>query len=129
MKRYKWIVGLMMSVSLGVSAQEASEKIFTPPFDFPLTLSGNFGELRANHFHGGLDFKTQGAVGKPIRNIADGYVSRVTVTPGGYGQDFTDMVFEGKHNNFNFVMEVNDLQININLETGVIRKIRRHDNE
>ena len=86
MKRYKWIVGLMMSVSLGVSAQEASEKIFTPPFDFPLTLSGNFGELRANHFHGGLDFKTQGAVGKPIRNIADGYVSRVTVTPGGYGQ-------------------------------------------
>ena len=35
MKRYKWIVGLMMSVSLGVSAQEASEKIFTPPFDFP----------------------------------------------------------------------------------------------
>ena len=86
MKRYKWIVGLMMSVSLGVSPQEASEKIFTPPFDFPLTLSGNFGELRANHFHGGLDFKTQGAVGKPIRNIADGYVSRVTVTPGGYGQ-------------------------------------------
>ena len=86
MKRYKWIVGLMMSVSLGVSAQEASEKIFTPPFDFPLTLSGNFGELRANHFHGGPDFKTQGAVGKPIRNIADGYVSRVTVTPGGYGQ-------------------------------------------
>ena len=30
------------------------------PFDFPLTLSGNFGELRANHFHGGVDFKTQG---------------------------------------------------------------------
>ena len=51
-----------------------------------MALSGNFGELRANHFHGGVDFKTQGVVGKPIRCIADGYISRVTVTPGGYGQ-------------------------------------------
>ena len=42
--------------------------------------------MRANHFHGGVDFKTQGVVGKPIRCIADGYISRVTVTPGGYGQ-------------------------------------------
>ena len=64
----------------------AQEKPFISPFDFPLLLSGNFGELRANHFHGGVDFKTQGVVGKPIRCIADGYVSRVTVTSGGYGQ-------------------------------------------
>lgn len=59
---------------------------FRSPFDFPLSLSGNFGELRSNHFHGGVDFKTQGVVGKPIHCIADGYVSRVLVTPGGYGQ-------------------------------------------
>lgn len=58
---------------------------FGVPFDFPLTLSGNFGELRSNHFHGGLDFKTQGVVGKPIRCIADGYISRASVAPGGYG--------------------------------------------
>lgn len=83
---YRWIAGLMVGMSLGVSAQDTSGRLFIPPFDFPLALSGNFGELRANHFHGGLDFKTQGTVGKPIRNIADGYVSRVTVTPGGYGQ-------------------------------------------
>lgn len=67
-------------------AQEKPENPFVAPFDFPLMLSGNFGELRANHFHGGVDFKTQGVVGKPIRCIADGYISRVTVTPGGYGQ-------------------------------------------
>ena len=42
--------------------------------------------MRANHFHGGVDFKTQGEIGKPIHCIADGYVSRVSVTPGGYGQ-------------------------------------------
>lgn len=69
-----------------ISAQEKTINTFISPFDFPLSLSGNFGELRANHFHGGVDFKTQGVVGKPIRCIADGYVSRVTVTPGGYGQ-------------------------------------------
>ena len=86
MKGYKWLIVVMMSLSMATFAQNTSEKLFVAPFDFPLLLSGNFGELRANHFHGGLDFKTQGVVGKPIRNIADGYISRVTVTPGGYGQ-------------------------------------------
>ena len=58
---------------------------FRVPFDFELLLSGNFAELRSNHFHSGLDFKTQGVVGKPIRCVADGYISRATVQPGGYG--------------------------------------------
>ena len=39
------------------------------PFDFPILLSGSFGELRSNHFHSGIDFKTQGAEGKPIRAV------------------------------------------------------------
>lgn len=55
------------------------------PFDFPILLSGNFGELRNNHFHAGLDFKTQGVEGKPIHAVADGYVSRISVSPWGYG--------------------------------------------
>ena len=76
----------LMGVLPGVQAQEKPGNPFVSPFDFPLLLSGNFGELRANHFHGGVDFKTQGVIGKPIRCIADGYISRVTVTPGGYGQ-------------------------------------------
>ena len=76
----------LVSVPMALTAQEKSVNPFISPFDFPLLLSGNFGELRANHFHGGVDFKTQGVVGKPIRCIADGYISRVTVTPGGYGQ-------------------------------------------
>ena len=76
----------LMGCPLMLPAQEKPENPFISPFDFPLLLSGNFGELRANHFHGGVDFKTQGVVGKPIRCIADGYISRVTVTPGGYGQ-------------------------------------------
>ena len=77
----------MMSLLFGampLRAQVANPQ-FGVPFDFPLLLSGNFGELRSNHFHGGLDFKTQGVTGKPLMAIADGYISKVTVTAGGYG--------------------------------------------
>ena len=81
-----WFLGLLMGASAALPAQEKPTNPFISPFDFPLLLSGNFGELRSNHFHGGVDFKTQGVVGKPIRCIADGYISRVTITPGGYGQ-------------------------------------------
>ena len=80
------ISGLLLGVFITSSAQEVKNLQFVPPFDFPMLLSANFGELRSNHFHGGLDIKTQGQVGKPIHSIADGYVSRATVSEGGYGQ-------------------------------------------
>ena len=73
---------LLGSISL---VAQTTEPRFGVPFDFPLYLSGNFGELRSNHFHGGLDFKTQSVTGKPLLAIADGYISKVTVTAGGYG--------------------------------------------
>jgi len=41
--------------------------------------------LRNNHFHSGIDFKTQGVEGKPIHAVQDGYVSRISVSPWGYG--------------------------------------------
>ncbi len=56
------------------------------PLDIPLLLSGNFAELRAHHFHAGLDFKTQSKTGFPVYAAADGYVSRVKVSTGGYGK-------------------------------------------
>jgi hypothetical protein len=55
------------------------------PFSFPILLSGNFGELRNDHFHAGLDFKTQGVEGKSVRAVEDGYVARIVVSPWGYG--------------------------------------------
>lgn len=55
------------------------------PFDFPILLSGSFGELRSNHFHSGIDFKTQGVEGKAIHAVKEGYVSRISVSPWGYG--------------------------------------------
>jgi murein DD-endopeptidase MepM/ murein hydrolase activator NlpD len=86
MKRYRAI--LLLLCGLQVNAQQNSFVRFTPPFDFPLTLSGNFGEIRTNHFHGGLDFKTQGMSGKRVLALADGYISRIRVTHGsGYTLD------------------------------------------
>ena len=79
------------SVQSGYAQETDTDKpSFIPPFDFPITFSGNFGEIRANHFHGGLDFKTGGTIGKPVRALADGYISRIRVTHGsGYVLDVT----------------------------------------
>lgn len=52
---------------------------------YDVTLAGNFGEPRPNHFHGGIDVKTGGVEGKPIYSIGDGYVSRITVGLYGFG--------------------------------------------
>ncbi len=59
---------------------------FSNPLDIPLILSGSFGELRSNHFHSGLDIKTQQKEGLPIYAPADGYVSRIKVAHYGYGK-------------------------------------------
>ncbi|MDR3250502.1 MAG: M23 family metallopeptidase [Tannerella sp.] len=55
------------------------------PLDFDMSLSGGFCELRANHFHAGVDVRTKGVEGHSVHAVAKGYVSRVTVSPFGYG--------------------------------------------
>lgn len=58
---------------------------FRYPLDLSPIISGNFGELRLNHFHSGLDFKTNQREGYPVYAVADGYISRVRVQIGGGG--------------------------------------------
>lgn len=72
-------------VCLSFAGLTVSAQTFRSPVDIPILLSGNFGELRNNHFHSGIDFKTQGVEGKNIRAVKDGYVSRILVSPWGYG--------------------------------------------
>lgn len=62
------------------------QNYFGAPMDIPLLLAGNFGELRSNHFHAGIDIKTQGVTGKNVIASAKGYVSRIKVQQGGYGK-------------------------------------------
>ncbi len=56
------------------------------PLDIPLSLSGNFGELRSNHFHSGLDIKTNSEEGLPVYAIDNGYVYRIKISRSGYGK-------------------------------------------
>jgi hypothetical protein len=65
--------------------QTVVQEVFLPPLEIPLILSGNFGEIRSNHFHGGLDFKTNGTSGYTVKASAAGHISRIKVEPGGYG--------------------------------------------
>ena len=60
--------------------------LFKSPVKIPLLLSANFGELRSDHFHSGIDIKTQGVTGKEVVAAADGYVYRISVSPTGFGR-------------------------------------------
>lgn len=71
---------------LGIGQEKYSKDYFLPPLKIPIILSGSFGELRNNHFHAGLDIKTQGKEGLEVISIADGYVSRIKVSQYGYGK-------------------------------------------
>lgn len=62
------------------------QNYFTSPLDITLVLSGTFAELRSNHFHSGLDIKTQGKEGFKTYAAAEGYVSRIKISRYGYGK-------------------------------------------
>jgi hypothetical protein len=55
------------------------------PLDLPVSFAGTYGELRSNHFHQGFDFRVGGKVGDPAYAIKDGYISRISVSPVGFG--------------------------------------------
>ncbi len=66
-------------------SQAYPDSYFRYPLGISAIIAGNFGELRSNHFHSGLDFKTNQREGYPVYAAADGYVSRVRVQIGGGG--------------------------------------------
>lgn len=59
---------------------------FRSPLNVPLYLAGNFGEIRSNHFHAGIDIKTQQREGLNVYAAAEGYVSRISISLYGYGK-------------------------------------------
>lgn len=62
-----------------------AQSLFIFPIDTPLSISGTFGELRANHYHSGLDFKTEGKEGRRVFAAATGWVSRIKMSAVGFG--------------------------------------------
>lgn len=79
------LIFLLVS-SLAFGQKNYPKDYFISPLDIPLNMSGTFGELRNNHFHSGIDFKTEQKEGLDVRATADGYVSRIKVSAWGYGK-------------------------------------------
>ena len=82
----KYILVSLLITQLSFSQVEYPQNYFRSPLDITLVLSGTFAELRTNHFHSGLDIKTQQKVGKNVYTAAEGYVSRIKIQHYGYGK-------------------------------------------
>ena len=87
LKLKKYIFVLFFLASSSTFAQKKYPyNYFRSPLDIPLKISGTFGELRNNHFHAGIDIKTNHRTGLKVYATADGYVSRIKVALWGYGK-------------------------------------------
>lgn len=86
--RNRLLLGIFLFVALNClclfSLSGQTQKAIRP-MHRPIILSGNFGELRATHFHSGIDIKTGGVTGIPVICVKDGQLARVRVSPVGYG--------------------------------------------
>jgi len=83
--RFSFYIVFALSILLSSSLVSQNIPGYRSPLDIPLSLSGTFGELRSNHFHSGIDIRTQGKTGLPIYAIGSGYVSRIAVGAFGFG--------------------------------------------
>jgi hypothetical protein len=78
---------LLVSGLIKAGAQTPYPKgYFRNPLNIPISLSGNFGELRPNHYHMGIDIKTLAKENQPVYAAAEGYISRIKIEPGGFGR-------------------------------------------
>lgn len=77
---------LIFSFNSNFAQSKYPQDYFRHPLDVPLVLSGTFAELRSNHFHSGLDIKTQQREGLKVYASAAGYVSRIKISHWGYGK-------------------------------------------
>lgn len=80
-----WTFLLLCVLGLSGVDTRYPQGYFRSPVDIPIALSGTFGEPRTNHFHAGLDIRTNAREGLPVHAAADGYVARIVVSPTGYG--------------------------------------------
>jgi hypothetical protein len=82
----KYCLFVILCYSCCLAQVNYPKNYFRSPLDIPMQLSGNFGELRPNHFHAGFDLKTQQKEGLPVYAVADGYLSRVKISTFGNGK-------------------------------------------
>lgn len=83
--RFKFLIFITLITNVSYAQNETKYPLYPNPVKIPIYLSATFGELRNNSFHAGVDIKTGGETGKKVYAVADGYVSRIGVSPWGYG--------------------------------------------
>lgn len=83
--RYRFLFCLLLISNVLCAQDKPQYPVYPDPIKIPIYLSATFGELRNNAFHAGVDIKTGGEIGKKVYAVADGYVSRIGVSPFGYG--------------------------------------------
>lgn len=79
------ITGLLVMAGQAGAQENYPQGYFRNPLDIPITLAGNFAECRPNHFHTGLDLKTNEKENMKVYAAAEGYVSRIVISHSGYG--------------------------------------------
>ncbi len=84
--RIQLFIFLVFSFSWSYGQNTIKADYFIHPLDIPMVASGTFGELRSNHFHSGLDMKTNGEEGLNVYASASGRISRIKISHGGYGK-------------------------------------------
>jgi hypothetical protein len=77
-----YLIILLISLTL----QSQQNKDWVAPIEIPIKLSGTFGEIRSNHFHAGLDIRTQGRQGLKVKSVKSGWINRINVSTSGYGK-------------------------------------------
>lgn len=85
MKRTLSVVLLFFVSNLLLGQFVIKQDQISHPITIPISFSGSFGELRSDHFHSGIDLRVQQREGLPILAADDGIVSRIKVSPVGYG--------------------------------------------
>jgi Membrane proteins related to metalloendopeptidases len=84
--RFHILTVLLLSFNIIAAQDNYPQDAFQSPLEIPLILAGTFGELRSDHFHSGIDIKTQQREGLPVLAVADGTVVRIQVSHWGYGK-------------------------------------------
>ena len=83
--RFKFLLCILLISNILCAQDKQNYPVYPYPVKIPIYLSATFGELRNNAFHAGVDIKTNGKTGYRVYAVADGYVSRIGVSPYGYG--------------------------------------------
>jgi hypothetical protein len=85
--KYRVICSLLLLSTSFCSAQiDTSRNSFSMPLSVIQGITGSFGEIRVDHFHSGVDLRTDNKIGKEVRATFDGYISRIKVSPVGFGK-------------------------------------------